>query len=51
MRHAGLLLINCIIFKSPNEKASAKFVARLEYLGLYDELRSLAAVKNHKGIL
>ena len=51
VRHTALLLINCIIVKSPGEKGRAKFVARLENLGLYDELRSLATVRNHPGIL
>ena len=51
VRHAALLLINCIIVKSPSEKSRAKFIACLENLGLYDELRSMATVKNHQGIL
>ena len=42
LRYVTLLLINCIIVKSPSEKKLAKFLARLENLGLYDELRSLA---------
>ena len=51
VRHAALLLINCVIVKSPSEKSRAKFIACLENLGLYDELRSMATVKNHQGIL
>ena len=31
-------LINLIIYKAPSEKKKAQFLARLENLGLYDEL-------------
>jgi len=50
LRYVTLLLINCIIVKCPSEKKIAAFLARLENLGLYDELRSLAQEK-HQGVI
>ena len=47
VRFFALLLINQLIVKAPSEKQMAKFLARLENLGLYDELRSLAQEKSH----
>lgn len=51
LRFFALLLINQLIVKAPSEKTLAKFLARLENLGLYDELRSLAQEKSHQGII
>src|SRR5258706_12739315 len=34
-----LTLINWMMFKCPTEKKLCKFIARLENIGLYDELR------------
>ena len=35
-----------MIYRCPNEKKLTKFVARLENLGIYDELRELSKEKN-----
>jgi len=35
-----------MIFKCPSEKKLAKLLARLENLGIYDDLRELAKEKN-----
>ena len=51
LRYVTLLLINCIIVKSPSEKKLSKFLARLENLGLYDELRSLSYERSHQGVI
>ena len=51
LRYVTLLLINCIIVKSPSEKKLSKFLARLENLGIYDELRSLSQEKSHAGVI
>lgn len=45
-----LTFINWMIFKCPNEKKLCKFLARLENLGMYDELRDLAK-ERHPDIL
>ena len=37
-RQATLSLVNLLIYKAPSEKKRAQFLARLENLGLYDEL-------------
>ena len=37
-----LTLINWMIFKCPSEKKLCKYLARLENIGIYDELRALA---------
>ena len=50
LRYVTLLLINCIIVKSPSEKKLSKFLARLENLGIYDELRSLSQEKDERVI-
>ena len=41
-----LTLINWMMFKCPSEKKLCKFIARLENIGIYDELRLLAKEKN-----
>lgn len=41
-----LTLINWILFKCPSEKKLCKFLARLENMGVYDDLRALAKEKN-----
>lgn len=41
LRLATLAFINLIIYKAPSEKKKAQFLARLENLGLYDELYKL----------
>ena len=38
--------INWMIFTCPSQKKLAKFLARLENLGIYDDLRELAKEKN-----
>ena len=38
LQYFTLTLINLIIYKAPSEKKKAQFLARLENLGLYDEL-------------
>mmetsp|Transcript_22659 Transcript_22659/g.21829 ORF Transcript_22659/g.21829 Transcript_22659/m.21829 type:complete len:87 (+) Transcript_22659:411-671(+) len=35
-----------MLFKCPNEKKLSKFLARLENLGIHDELRALAKEKH-----
>lgn len=35
-----------MIFKCPSEKKLAKFLARLENLGIYDDMRELAKERN-----
>jgi hypothetical protein len=35
-----------MMFKCPSEKKLCKFIARLENIGIYDELRALAKEKN-----
>jgi hypothetical protein len=41
-----LTLINWMMFKCPSEKKLCKFLARLENMGVYDDLRSLAKERN-----
>lgn len=45
LRYLALQLINCLIVKCPSEKKLSQFLARLENIGLYDELRQLADIK------
>ena len=42
LRFFAMLLINQLIVKSPSENKLAKFLASLENIGFYDELRALA---------
>lgn len=49
-RFYALQLINSLIVRCPSEKKIAQFVARLENIGLYDELRSLSQIKDHPKI-
>jgi hypothetical protein len=46
-RLTSLMLINAMIIKCPNEKKLASFLARLENIGLYDELRILSNIKDN----
>jgi hypothetical protein len=46
LRIQVLTLINWMLFKCPSEKKLCKFLARLENMGVYDDLRSLAKEKN-----
>lgn len=46
LRISTLTLLNWLLFKCPNEKKLCKFLARLENMGVYDELRALAKEKN-----
>ena len=39
LRYLALQLLNCLIVKCPEERLLAAFLARLESIGLYDELR------------
>ena len=43
-----LTLINWMMFKCPSERKMAKFIARMENLGIYDDLRALAKEKNQE---
>jgi hypothetical protein len=43
---ATLTLLNWLIFKCPSEKKLCKFLARLENMGVYDDLRMLAKERN-----
>ena len=45
-----LTFINWMIFKCPSEKKLCKLLARLENLGIYDELRDLAK-ERHPDVL
>ena len=38
--------LNWMIFSCPSQKKLVKFLARLENLGIYDDLRELAKEKN-----
>lgn len=49
-RYLALQLINCLMVRCSSEKKLAQFVARLENIGLYDELRSLSQIKDHPKI-
>ena len=51
VRHLAIQLINCLIVKCSSEKKVSKFIARLENIGLYDELMSLSQEKKHAGII
>jgi hypothetical protein len=51
LRHLAIQLINCLIVKCSSEKKVAQFLARLENIGLYDELMSLSLEKKHAGII
>ena len=46
MKISILTLINWLIFKCPSEQKMAKFLARMENLGIYDDLRALAKEKH-----
>jgi len=46
LKIAILTLINWMFFKCPSEKKLCKFQARLENLGIYDELRLMASEKH-----
>lgn len=50
VRARALELINALIVKCPSEKKLAKFLAHLENIGLYEELRSLSEIKNETSI-
>ena len=41
LQYNTLNFINLIIYKAPSEKKKAQFLARLENLGLYDELHRM----------
>lgn len=41
-----LTLINLLIYTAPSEKKKAQFLARLENLGLYDELRKIGRLNS-----
>jgi hypothetical protein len=41
-----LTLINWLLFKCPSESKMCKFIARMENLGIYDDLRALAKEKH-----
>jgi len=41
LRVQVLKLINLLIYTAPSEKKKAQFLARLENLGLYDEMRKI----------
>ena len=45
-----LTVINWMLFKCPSEKKMCKFLSRMENLGIYDDLRSLAK-ERHPEIL
>ena len=47
----ALQLINFLLVKCPSDKKMATLLARLENIGLYDELRSLSTIKDHKLLL
>jgi len=47
LRYLALQLINCLIVKCPSDKKLSQFLARLENIGLYDELRSLSEIRTH----
>ena len=42
LRLQTLKFINVLIYKAPSEKKKSQFLARLENLGLYDELYQVA---------
>ena len=46
LRINALTLINWLVFKCPSERKAAKFLARLENLGVFDDLRQLAREKH-----
>lgn len=46
MRIGVLTLINWLLFKCPSDKKNCKFLARLENMGVYDDLRALAKERN-----
>jgi hypothetical protein len=46
-RLTSLMLINALIIKCPSEKKLSSFLARLENIGLYDELRVLSNIKDN----
>ena len=50
LRMNVLTLLNWLLFKCPTEKKRCKFLARLENMGVYDDLRSLAK-ERHPDIL
>jgi len=41
-----LTLVNWMLFKCPSEKKLCKFLARLENMGVYDDLRALSKERN-----
>ena len=51
LRVQVLTLINWMLFKCPNEKKLCKFLARLENMGIYDDLRALAKESKRPDIL
>jgi len=46
LKYKTLCFINMMLLRAPDEKRMAKFVARLETLGIYDQFRQLAKVDN-----
>lgn len=51
VRFLALQLINCLIVKSPSEKKTSQFLARLENIGLYNELTSLSELKTNAAVV
>lgn len=51
IRLQALMLINLLIVKCPSEKKQSQFLARLENIGLYNELRSLSNLRNNQGVM
>lgn len=47
LRLLALQLINVLVVKCPSEKKLAQLLARLENIGLYDELRKLSEIKDN----
>jgi hypothetical protein len=43
----ALQLINFLLVKCPSDKKMASLLARLENIGLYDELRVLSNIKDN----
>jgi hypothetical protein len=50
VRLLGLCLINILVVQSPSDKKQSQFLARLENIGLYNEMRSLANIKDNPKI-
>lgn len=51
LRYLALQLLNCLVVKCPDEKQLTAFLARLESIGLYDELRQMANIRDHPKLL